>query len=230
MPRRCRRSRVKGSAGVIVSAQPSAEKQFTRHAACSPWKFLKFFRFELFAVSQVVWRRDFIKSQLPTSWGSWAGRRRCPRGGGEDGVWQGLCSGNCGWGAGGAALGPVADGWEEGRSPRTSLLQSPKTWRWGEGHGCAPGWMRLCKTSCTPTRATPFTNEEAKAHGGGQIGRDGVAQAFRCAGGLTLLTGALLLPPSKLTLPRKQLLQESAPHPLWREQTSAPTTKTRSRL
>lgn len=44
-----------------------------------------------------------------------------------------------GWGWRGPILGPVADGWEEGRSPKTSLLQSPKTWRWGEGHGCAPG-------------------------------------------------------------------------------------------
>lgn len=31
---------------VIVGAQPSAEKQFTGHAACSPQKFLKFFQFE----------------------------------------------------------------------------------------------------------------------------------------------------------------------------------------
>lgn len=92
-------------------------------------------------MSQVVWRRDFIKFPASHSQGvADAKGRGSPHGGGRAVSGIDCAQGNVA-GARGPVQGLVAgDGWEEGRSPETLLRgldQFPKTWRWGkEGHRC----------------------------------------------------------------------------------------------
>lgn len=81
-------------------------------------------------VSQVVWRRDFIKFPASRSRGCRLGRA------GHTTLWGAVSGFGCAHGNVAGGRGPiwglVADGWEEGRSPETPLLrldQLPKTWR-----------------------------------------------------------------------------------------------------
>lgn len=163
MPGRCRPSGVKGRPGVIVSAQPSAEKQFTGHAACSPRKFLKFFRSSWPQCPRSSGEGVLLNLGFPLPGARPVGVGRTPSG---IDCAQGIVAG-----AGGRA---GADGWAEGRSPKTSLLRSSNTGRRGKGTGVLLGGCGFTILLAHPSGPPRSQMREPRLTGVGRSGKTGL--------------------------------------------------------